>query len=95
MSEWLKIPQTRVVGARQTLRALAEGKVRTAYIAEDASPAIRRQLEEAASAANVPTVTNLTMEALGKVCRVDVPSAAAGILKDTSGVFGEAKDTVL
>ena len=81
MSEKLKNPSARVVGARQTLRALKAGRLESAFVAVDAAPGIREELLAAAKDAGVPVVLDGTMEGIGKMCRVDVPSAAAGILK--------------
>ncbi len=84
MSERLKSPSLRVVGARQTLRALKAGRLECAYVAKDAAPALREQLLAAAREAATPVKDDCTLDEIGRLCRVDVPSAAAGILKETS-----------
>ena len=81
MPDRLKIPQMRVVGARQTLRALKAGRLESVFIASDAAPALREQLLAAANEAQTPFDGDHTMDDIGRLCRVDVPSAAAGILK--------------
>lgn len=81
MSERLKIPSMRVVGVRQTLRAIRAGKLESAFVASDAAPKIREELISAANEAALPVTLDRTMDDIGKMCRVDVPSAAAGILK--------------
>ena len=79
--EQLKKRGQRVVGVRQVLRALGEGNLEKVFLALDAAPHLRGQVEEAAKAAKTPIETVATMEELARLCRVDVPSAAAGIVK--------------
>ena len=81
MPEQLKKRGQRVVGVRQVLRALGEGNLEKVYLALDAAPHLRGQVEEAAKAAKTPIETVATMEELARLCRVDVPSAAAGIVR--------------
>ena len=81
MPEQLKKRALRVVGVRQVLRALEAGSLETVYLALDAAPHLRGQVEAAAKAAGTVITTVSTMEELARLCRVDVPSAAAGVLK--------------
>ena len=70
-----------VVGTRSLLRAIKEGSVRIAYIAQDADLFITRQVEDACRAANIPLVPVNTKAELGRACRAPVPTAAAGLKK--------------
>lgn len=81
--EELKVSARRVAGVRQVLRGLKNGEVACAVVALDADAHLRRQVEEAAKAAEVPLHTVATMEELGQMCQMDVPSAAAAVLRDT------------
>ena len=81
MPERLKKRALRVVGARQVLRGLEEGRMEKVFLALDAASYLRGQIEAAAKAAGVSVETVATMEELARLCRVDVPSAAAGVLK--------------
>ncbi len=81
MPERLKKRSMRVVGVRQVLRALKENGLEEAFLALDAAPRLRQQIEAAAKEAGVPLRTVATMEELALLCRIDVPSAAAGIIK--------------
>lgn len=81
MPEQLKKRASRVVGVRQVLRGLRAGALEQVLLALDAAPTLRGQIEEAAAQAQVPLETVATMEELARRCRVDVPSAAAGILR--------------
>ena len=81
MPERLKKRSMRVVGARQVLRLTRAGALEQVFLALDAAPHLRQQITEAAKEAGVPLQTVATMEELAQLCRVDVPSAAAGILR--------------
>ena len=83
MPEQLKKRGQRVVGVRQVLRALGEGKLEKVYLALDAAPHLRGQIEDVAREKEVPVQTVATMEEMAQLCRVDVPSAAAGLRKTT------------
>ena len=82
MPERLNQRSSRVVGARQVLRCLRENAVEEVFLALDASPHLRCQISQAAQDAGIPVRTVATMEELARMCRVDVPSAAAGVLKN-------------
>ena len=81
MPERLGKRALRVVGVRQVLRLMRGGELDAVFLALDAAPHLRQQIETAAKEAGVPLQTVSTMEELAQLCRVDVPSAAAGILK--------------
>ncbi|MDO4741068.1 MAG: ribosomal L7Ae/L30e/S12e/Gadd45 family protein [Eubacteriales bacterium] len=70
-----------VVGARSLVRAIEEGSVRVAYLGNDADLFIRRKVEDACRAHNIPLVEETTMEELGRLCKCPVPAAAAGLKK--------------
>lgn len=80
MPEQLKKRALRVVGARQVLRGIRNGALEKVVLALDAAPQLRSQIERAAAEAKVPVEMVASMEELARLCRVDVPSAAAGIL---------------
>ena len=82
MPERLKKCAMRVVGARQTLRAVKEQDADVVFVAMDADPRLRQQVEKEAEANAVPVQLVATMEELAALCRVDVPSAAAAIRKN-------------
>ena len=85
MPERLGKRSMRVVGVRQVLRLLKSGALSEVFLSLDAAPHLRQQIEQAAEAAGVPVQTVSAMEELAQLCRVDVPSAAAGILRITPG----------
>ena len=80
--EMLKAAGSRkVVGTKQVLRALKTGTAARVYICNDADTFIYQQVVREAEEAEVPCVKAASMKELGMICGVDVPTAAAGLLK--------------
>ena len=77
----LKSSARRVVGTKQVLRALKAGTVSRVYAASDADTFIYQQVVRSAESAGIPCVRVPSMKELGTICGVDVPAAAAGLLK--------------
>ncbi len=70
----------KVVGAKQTKRALADGRVRRLYLAADADPRVTGPLSELAAERGVPVEEVPTMKELGSACGISVGSAVAAAL---------------
>ena len=83
MPERLKKRAMRVVGVRQVLRALREERAQEVFLAMDANSSLRAQIEQEAREKGLPLHMIATMEELAALCRVDVPSAAACLLRNT------------
>ena len=81
MDERLRDPAKRVVGTKQVLRAVKNGKAAKVYLCKDADEFIYRQVEAACEEHKVPVETAESMEALGKLCLIGVKTAAAAILQ--------------
>ena len=80
--EMLKAAGSRkVVGTKQVIRALKAGTVSRVYICSDADTFIYQQVVRAAEEAGIPCVRAANMKELGMICGVDVPTAAAGLLR--------------
>ena len=79
--EMLKNGSPRVVGTKQVLRALKAGRISRVYVGSDADTFIYQQVVRAAEDAGVPCVRVPSMKELGMICGVDVPAAAAGLLR--------------
>ena len=82
MPERLKKRALRVVGARQVLRAMKAGKAEKVFLAMDADAGLRSEVEATARETEVSLHMVATMEELAQLCRVDVPSAAAAVLRN-------------
>ena len=79
--EMLKAGGKQVVGTKQTLRAIKAGQIVRAYAANDADTFIYQQIVRTAEEAGVPCVRVASMKELGMICGIEVPTAAAGLLR--------------
>ena len=79
--EMLRSGARKVVGTKQVVRALKAGNLSRAYVCNDADTFIYQEVTRAAEAAGIPCVRVESMKELGIICGVEVPAAAAGILK--------------
>ncbi len=77
----LRSGSRKVVGTKQVTRALKAGTAARAYVANDADTFIYQQVIRAAEEAGVTCVRVPTMKELGMICGVEVPAAAAAVLK--------------
>jgi large subunit ribosomal protein L7A len=82
MPNRLKKARMRVVGAKQTLRALQTGKVAVVYVAEDADARLLRPVVDSARDKQVEIVSITSMVELGQYCRIAVGAACAALLQE-------------
>lgn len=75
-------PGTYVTGTKQVLRAIEEGRLERAVIAQDAEEHLRLKLQNACQKADVLFDTVPTMKELGTACGIEVGAAVAGVLKN-------------
>ena len=71
---------TKVVGAKQTKRALRDGKAAKVYLAQDADPALTEPMEALSLENQVAVEWIPTMKDLGKACGIAVGAAVAAVL---------------
>ena len=81
MHEALADVDKRVVGTKQLLRALDEGKIAHAYVASDADLLLTKRVVDRCYDMNIPCTQVESMEKLGRACAIDVKAAAAGLLR--------------
>ena len=81
MNDGLADVDRRVVGTKQVLRALDEGKVAHAYVAQDADLLLTKRVVDRCYDMDIPCTQVESMEKLGRACGIDVKAAAAGLLK--------------
>jgi large subunit ribosomal protein L7A len=74
-------PSKRVVGTKQVLRHIKEGRVELVYLAADADETIRQTILNACEKCSVDVLDTHSMKELGDACRIKVGAAAAGVLK--------------
>ncbi|MFA7635198.1 MAG: ribosomal L7Ae/L30e/S12e/Gadd45 family protein [Bacillota bacterium] len=82
MNQGLADASSRVIGTKQTVRALERGCVSAVYVASDAEEHVIRDVKALCGKNGVPIVMIDTMEELGKVCGIDVGAASAAILHE-------------
>ena len=67
----------KVVGVKQTRRALNDGRAKTVFLAQDADPALTEPLAELAEGKGVSVVWTEHMKELGRACGIAVGAAVA------------------
>ena len=72
---------TKVIGIKQSVKAVEKGTAAEVYIADDADARLISPLQQACRIQNVPFVTGHSMEELGRACGIDVGAAAITVLK--------------
>ena len=71
----------KVVGLKQTRRAVSQGSARRVYLACDADPRLVQPLRELCAAQGIEADAALTMQQLGRACGIAVPAAAVALLR--------------
>lgn len=73
--------QKKVVGLKQTQRAVSEGIAITVYAAKDADVRVLAPIIKACEASNIKVIYIDTMQQLGQSAGIDVGAALAAIIK--------------
>ncbi|SMC47000.1 ribosomal L7Ae/L30e/S12e/Gadd45 family protein [Papillibacter cinnamivorans] len=71
----------KVIGIKQSRKAIREGAAERAFLAQDADPEIRETMGELCQQHGVPAEAVPTMLELGRACGIEVGAAAAVLLK--------------
>ena len=77
----LKAAGTKVVGVKQTAKALQKRKALTVYIAADAEEHITYPIKAECEKQNVTCFVVESMQMLGKACGIHAGASAAAILE--------------
>lgn len=72
---------SKVIGVKQSLKAVGKGSALKVYLAEDADSRMTLPFQQACQTQNVPVIGGYSMEELGTACGIDVGAAAITILK--------------
>ena len=75
--------QPKVVGVKQSLKALREGRAASVFLADDAEDKVRQPVLLLCQETKVSVTAVDTMDCLGKACGIDIGAAVAVILLDT------------
>ena len=67
----------KVVGVKQTRRALNDGRAKSIFLARDADPALTEPLAELAESRGIPVCWTERMRELGRACGIAVGAAVA------------------
>ncbi len=70
----------KVVGLKQSKKAVLSGKAKLVYIAEDADPWVTDPLQRLCKEQGAQLLLVPSMKELAKACRVEVPTACAVLL---------------
>ena len=73
--------QPKVVGVKQSRRAIREGRAVRVLLAADADPALTRPLMELCGQQGIKTEEGFTMEELGKAAGIQVGAAVVAVLR--------------
>lgn len=71
----------KVIGAKQTVKAVEKGLASTVFLAIDADHRLLLPVKEACARGNITIDNTLTMLELGKACGIEVGAAAVACLK--------------
>lgn len=80
--EKLTTASRKIVGFKQTKKAVEKGQVKMVYLAKDSDDHIFNPLVELCQQKRIPYQVVDTMLELGKACEIQVGAAAAAILEE-------------
>ena len=72
--------QDKVVGVKQSRKAIREGRVKRVFLACDADPAITDPVAESCQENGIPVEDGYTMVQLGHACRITVGASVVAVL---------------
>ncbi len=79
MDELINSARRKVVGTKQTIKALEKGEVQLVFIARDAEEKVVRPVVYLCEANNIDPLYVESMLQLGKMCGIKVKAAVAAI----------------
>ena len=72
--------QEKVIGVKQSRKAIREGRAKQVFLACDADPAITDPVAESCAEAGIPVEDEHTMAQLGQACRITVGASVVVVL---------------
>lgn len=79
----LKSKKKKIVGLKQTLRAIQQDKPCIVYLANDVDEHIVKRIKMASSGKNVKiVVAQVGRKELGRICQIDVSAAVVALVQD-------------
>lgn len=78
----IKEAKNKIIGLKQTLRAIQQDKVKSVYIANDIEEHILRQITEICEQKTVPLIPlNINQKELGRFCQIEVGAAVVSLIQ--------------
>ena len=74
--------QDKVIGVKQSRKAIREGRAVRVYLACDADPAITEPIAESCRCAGIPVETDSTLAQLGQACGITVGASVVAVLSE-------------
>ena len=74
--------QDKVIGVKQSRKAIREGRAKRVYLACDADPAIIEPVAENCAAMGIPVELQYTLQQLGQACRITVGASVVAVLSE-------------
>ena len=74
--------QDKVVGVKQSRKAIREGNVKRVFLACDADPAIVDPVSESCQTAGIPVEEGYTLAQLGCACHITVGASVVAVLSE-------------
>ena len=71
----------RVVGVKQSRRAISQGQAAKVFLADDADPALTEPIAARCAEEGVPVTQVSSMLELGRACQISVSAAAAALVR--------------
>ena len=72
--------QEKVIGVKQSRKAIREGRAKRVYLACDADPAITDPVAESCTEAGIPVDGDYTMAQLGHACQITVGASVVVVI---------------
>ena len=73
--------QEKVIGVKQSRKAIRNGRAAMVYLACDADPAITDPVADSCAEAGIPVEAAYTMAQLGRACHITVGASVVAVLK--------------
>jgi large subunit ribosomal protein L7A len=78
----IKDAKNKIIGLKQTLRAIQQDKVQVVYIANDIEEHILHQITEICHQKTVPLIPlNVNQKELGRFCQIEVGAAVVSLIE--------------
>lgn len=78
----LKASRRKIVGLKQTVKAVKNETAKKIYVAEDADDFIKQSVIDACRYKNLQIIYVNSMKELGDACGIDIGASTAAIIKD-------------